>query len=304
MPLSTAISYPSYYRQGVLLMLLGAILFATKAIFIKLAYRYDVSSISLLALRMAFSLPFFLGIGYWKSRRDPNRAPLSWKDRSLIILLGLFGYYLASYLDFLGLQYLSAGMERLILFVYPTLVLLLGWLLLGRRIRPIQWLATALTYAGMAVAFSHTDLSWGSDIAKGALLVFGSAFTFSFFVLGSGELTPRLGSIRFTSMALSAAALGVIAHALLSKAPLWGLAPAVYAYGLAIAIIATVLPSYATTEGIRRIGAGNAAILGAVGPLATILLEYVVLNESLDGMQWIGGGLIVIGVVIIGRSKG
>lgn len=301
---SASTTAPSYYRQGVLLMLLGAVLFATKAIFIKLAYRYDISSISLLGLRMAFSLPFFLGIGYWKSQRDRSRAPLSWKDRSLIVLLGLFGYYLASYLDFLGLQYLSAGMERLILFVYPTLVLLLGWLLLGRRIRAVQWLATALTYAGMALAFSATDLSWGSDVAKGALLVFGSAFTFSFFVLGSGELTPRLGSIRFTSMALSAAALGVLTHALLSQAPLLGLPLAVYAYGFAIAIIATVLPSYATTEGIRRIGASNAAILGAMGPLATILLEYLVLEESLHGVQWIGGGLIIIGVVIIGRSKG
>ncbi len=293
----------SPYHLGVVLMLLGAMLFATKAIFIKLAYQYEVSSISLLALRMAFSLPFFLGIGYWQSRRDASRIALSWKERIGIILLGLIGYYLASYLDFLGLQYLTAGMERLILFVYPTLVLLLGFWWLGRRIEPLQWAATLLTYLGIAIAFSGSEWSWGNDFTKGAILVFGSAFTFAIFVIGSGELTPRLGSVRFTSFALSAAAIGVLTHALVEAAPLLGLAPAVYAYGFAIAIIATVLPSYATNEGIRRIGAGNAAILGAIGPVTTILLEYWVLGESLDGLQWIGGLLVILGVVLIGSQK-
>lgn len=284
-------------------MLLGAICFATKAIFIKLAYQYEVSSISLLGLRMAFSLPFFLGIGIWQSRRDPQRQPLTNKDRGIIIALGLGGYYLASYFDFLGLQYLSAGMERLILFIYPTLVLMLGSIFFKRKITRIQWLATGITYLGMALAFSTADFSLGSKFLLGASLVFGSALTYSIFVLGSGELAPRLGSIRFNSMAMVAAAVGVLAHAFLSGATFIGLAPAVYVYGLAIAIVATVIPSYLVTEGIKRIGAGNAAILGAIGPVATIILEYLVLDESLDGMQWVGAGLIILGVIIIGRSK-
>ncbi|MEM9835845.1 MAG: DMT family transporter [Bacteroidota bacterium] len=288
---------------GVALMLIGAVMFATKAIFIKLAYHYEVSSISLLALRMGFSLPFFLLIGYVKSRRDAARPPLSWRDRITIISLGLFGYYLASYLDFLGLQYLSAGMERLILFVYPTLVLLIGRILLKTPIKSIQWVATGITYLGIIVAFSTADFSMGSSFTLGAALVFGSALTYSFFVVGSGEFAPKLGSVRFTSLAMVAAALGVLAHATVSGAEIRQLAWPVYGYGFAIAIIATVIPAYLVTEGIRRVGAGNAAILGAVGPVATIILEYLVLDESLNTSQWLGAGLIISGVIIIGRSK-
>ncbi|MEL6357548.1 MAG: DMT family transporter [Bacteroidota bacterium] len=294
---------PGYHRLGVFLMLTGAVLFATKAIFVKLAYQYEVSSISLLGLRMAFSLPFFLLIGYWQGRRDQKRAPLTWRDRIIIIALGLVGYYLASYLDFLGLQYLSAGMERLILFIYPTLVLLLGWFFLAKKILPIQWLATGITYVGLMLSFSTSDFSGNSNLILGSLFVFGSAFTYSIFVLGSGELTPRLGSIRFTSLAMIAAALGVLTQVLISGESLLNLAPIIYAYGFTIAIVATVIPVYMITEGIKRIGAGNAAILGAVGPVATIVLEYLVLGESLDVIQWFGAILIIGGVVIIGRSK-
>lgn len=293
----------SYRSLGVLLMLTGSVLFAMKAIFIKLAYQFEVSSISLLTLRMAISLPFFLLIGYWKGRQDKNRAPLRWSDRGYMIMLGLFGYYLASYFDFLGLQYLSAGMERLILFIYPTLVLILGRVLLGTRILPIQWGATLVTYMGMALAFSTSDFSAGSNFLLGASLVFTSALTYSFFVLGSGQMAPRLGSVRFTSFAMTAAACGVLLHAAVVGAPLFNLRVEVYWYGLAIALIATVLPSYLVTEGIRRIGAGNAAILGAIGPVATILLEYFVLGETLDGPQWAGAILVIFGVVIIGRSR-
>lgn len=292
-----------YNNAGILMMLAGAILFATKAIFIKLAYAYEVSSISLLGLRMAFALPFFLLVGYLKGRKDFQRPALTWRDRGIIFLLGLCGYYLASYMDFLGLQYLSAGMERLILFIYPTIVLLLGWLVFGQKILRIQWIATLVTYLGLAVAFSTSDFSTGSNFTKGALLIFGSAFTYAIFLVGSGQLAPRLGSVRFTSVAMTVAALGVLAHAAVVQAPFFTLATPVYAYAFAIAIFATVIPSYLFTEGIRRIGAGDAAILGAVGPVATIVLEYVVLQETLDGVQWIGAMLVIIGVVIIGKNK-
>lgn len=296
---------PSSYRLvGILLMLLGAVMFATKAIFIKLAYQYSVSSISLLALRMGFSMPFFLAIGWWQNRNNRTQAQLTPRQIGGTVLFGVVGYYLASYLDFVGLQYLSAGMERLILFVYPTLVLLLGWIILRRPIRPIQWLATLITYIGMAIAFSTADLQLGSNFLLGAALVFGSALTYSGYVLYSGEMAPKIGSIRFTSLSMLAAATAVLLHAFLSGADIRGLDTMVYLYGFSIAIIATVIPAYLVNEGIRRIGAGDAAILGAVGPLATIILEYLVLEETLDTAQWAGAVLIICGVIIIGRSKG
>ncbi|MEM7573663.1 MAG: DMT family transporter [Bacteroidota bacterium] len=293
----------SFALGGILLVLLGAILFSTKAVLIKLAYQYEVSSISLLGLRMFTALPFFLTIGYWQRRRDPDRVPLQRRQLLFIILLGLCGYYLASYTDFLGLRYLSAGMERLILFTYPTLVLLMGWLLYGRKISRQQAYATLLAYLGIVVAFSTADWSGGSNFGLGASLVFFSAFSYGAFVVGSGVWAPKLGSIRFNSLAMTAAATGVIIQVLLQGAPIFGLAWPVYGYGIAMGIFATVLPSYMMTEGIKRIGPGTAAIMSSIGPVATIILEYLCLGEVMDAAQWIGGALIITGVVIIGRSK-
>lgn len=288
---------------GIVLLLTGAVLFSCKAIVIKLAYRYDISSISLLGLRMAFALPFFLVIGTLRRERSATYGRLGWRDLIIIVTLGLFGYYLASYTDFLGLQYLSAGMERLILFVYPTMVLLLQRIIFKTPIKPVQWVATAVCYAGIGLAFSGSDFSVGNQFALGAALVFTSALTYSFFVIGSGYFAVKLGSVRFTSVALTAASLGVLAHVYLSGNTLFGHPTAVYAYGLTLAIFCTVIPTYLVTEGIRRIGAGDAAILGATGPVATIVLEYFVLGEHLNWVQAAGAVLVIVGVVLIGRSK-
>ena len=291
-------------RLGVGLMLLGAILFSCKAIVIKLAYRYGIDSISLLGLRMAFALPLFLLIGYFRRERSATNGPLTATDVGTIVALGLFGYYLASYTDFLGLRYLTAGMERLILFVYPTLVLLLQRAIFKVRVKPLQWLATVICYVGIAVAFSGSDFTVGSNFSLGAGLVFLSAFLYSFYVIGSGRLAPRLGTVRFTSLALVSAAIGVLAQVYLSGHTLFGYARPVYVYGVVLAIFCTVIPSYLVTEGVRRIGANDAAIIGAVGPVATIVLEYFILDEQLNGVQGLGAGLVIVGVVIIGRSRG
>ncbi|WP_273445767.1 DMT family transporter [Neolewinella agarilytica] len=288
---------------GVGLMLLGAILFSCKAIVIKLAYQYEVTSITLLGLRMAFALPLFLLIAWFRRERTATHGPLSRRDFIVIVILGVFGYYAASYTDFLGLQYLSAGMERLILFVYPTMVLLLQRIIFGTPIKPVQWLATGICYAGIALAFSGSDFSVGNYTALGASLVFLSAFLYSFYVIGSGRFAPRLGTVRFTSLALVAASIAVLLHVFFSGNTLFGLEPGLYVYGLVLAVFCTVIPSYMVTEGVRRIGAGDAAILGAIGPVATIVLEYLVLNESLNLVQGIGAGLVIVGVVIIGRNK-
>jgi drug/metabolite transporter (DMT)-like permease len=243
-------------RLGLLCLLSGAVLFSCKAIVIKLAYQYEVSSISLLGLRMAFSLPLFLLIGYYRRERSSTHGKLKPGDYGALFFLGISGYYLASYTDFLGLRYLSAGMERLILFSYPTMVLVLQLLIFGVPIRRIQWVAVVICYGGIALAFSGADFSAGSNVPLGAGLIALSALLYSIFVIGSGRLAPRLGSIRFTSMALVVASVAVLLHVYFSDAPLFGLHTMVYVYGIIMAIFCTVIPSYLMTEGIRRLGAG------------------------------------------------
>ncbi|MCP9235136.1 DMT family transporter [Lewinella sp. JB7] len=289
---------------GIACLLLGAVLFSSKGVIIKLAYRYEVSSISLLGLRMIFSLPLFLLVGYVRGGKKPGRAAMTRTEVLTIIALGIMGYYLASYTDFLGLRYLSAGMERVILFTYPTMVLLIQRLVFATPIRPVQWVATAICYLGIVIAFSGSDLRPGGDFLRGAALIFASALLYSTYIIGSGRLAPRLGNVRFTSLALITASVSVILHVSVSSEPLLGLSPMVYVYAGVMAVFCTVIPSYLVTEGVRRLGAGDAAIIGAVGPVATIVLEYVVLHEHMNVLQGIGAGFIIAGVVIIGRSKG
>ena len=289
---------------GIACLLLGAVLFSAKGVIIKLAYQYGVSSISLLGLRMIFALPLFLAIGYFRSSGGTDKEPLTVRDFTTIVVLGILGYYLASYTDFVGLRYVSAGMERVILFIYPTMVLLLQRLLFKTRIRPVQWVATLICYLGIAIAFSGSDLSAGGDFVTGAAFILLSALLYSGYMIGSGRLAPKLGSVRFTSIALTTASLSVILHVALSDQPVLGLPEMVYIYGGIMAVFCTVVPSYLVTEGVKRLGAGDAAIIGAVGPVATIALEYIVLHEHMNLLQAGGALLIITGVVIIGRSKG
>ncbi|MBC6994011.1 DMT family transporter [Neolewinella lacunae] len=303
MPLAAPVLLSPDRKIGVGLMLLGAVLFSCKAIVIKLAYQYEISSISLLGLRMAFSLPLFLLIGYFRRERSATNGPLSARDVATIVVLGIFGYYLASYTDFLGLKYLSAGLERLILFVYPTMVLLLQRIIFGTRIQPLQWVATAICYAGIGLAFSDADFSAGSNLMLGGGLILLSAFLYSFYVIGSGFYATKLGTVRFTSLALVAASVAVLVHVWVSGNTLFGFPPVLYLYGAGLSVFCTVIPTYLVTEGVRRIGAGDAAILGAIGPVATIVLEYLVLGEHLTLLQGLGAVLVIVGVIIISRGK-
>ena len=295
----------SYFLAGVVICLLGAICFSTKAIFVKLAYREtQVDAVSLLALRMIFALPFFLVSAWWSSARTEN-VPFTWKQWLAVAGIGCLGYYVSSLLDFLGLQYVTAGIERLILFVYPTLVLLMSAFILKVKIKPIQWLALVITYAGLMLAF------WGEvrfdnqpqTFYLGVILIFICAVTYAMYIVASGQLIPAIGATKFNSYAMSFAALAVVLHFLIvNDNSLFNLDKQVYLYSFLMAIIGTVIPSYLVAIGIKRVGSGNAAIIGSVGPVSTIVQASFFLQEPIHLLQLVGTAFILGGVLMISKK--
>ncbi len=288
------------------LVFVGAIGYSSKAIFIKLAYRYGADSVSLVALRMAFSLPFFLiAAAYSRKQRKASDFQLTRKHWGQIIVLGLMGYYIASLLDFWSLQYLTASLARLILFTYPTMVLLLSALFLKR---PFSWGeagAVLLSYVGIALAFSQSvELAEGELFWKGVALSFGSALTFAIYMMGSGEFLPKMGTLRYNSLAMSIACFAIIIHhGIQHQWALFDFPTPVYWHCFGMAILATVLPSFMVAEGIRRLGAAPASIISSVGPISTIILASVFLDESFGHWQWLGAVLVIGGVLLLSWWK-
>ncbi len=297
----------SSFLSGVVIALTGAILFSTKAIFVKLAYRdTQIDAVTLLALRMVFSLPFFVASAFVSSGKSEN-VKFTGKQWFYVALVGCLGYYISSLLDFMGLYYVTAGIERLILFIYPTLVLLMSALVFKLKIKPLQWLALLVTYAGLVIAFvSEIDMSsaQNKNFLYGSLLIFLCAFTYAAYIVGSGRLIPKVGASKFNSYAMSFASAGVLLHFFFTSQRSLAHQPMlVYQYSFLMAIVGTVLPSYLVTEGIKRIGSGNAAIVGSVGPVSTLALAYFFLNESFSVWQLLGTVMILAGVFIIGKQK-
>lgn len=289
-----------------LLVFLGALCFSAKAVFIKLAYRLEIDSISLLALRMLFSLPVFLLVAWWTQRGKNQAYPKpTRREWWAIVMLGILGYYLASIFDFMGLQYIGASMERLILFIYPTLVLILSAVLLKKPIKKEQYIALTLTYIGVTLAFmGGIKVSGDPRFLLGGGLIFLSALTYAFYLMGSGDLLPRIGTLRFTSYAMTAASVAVLLHhAVVRQWQLFHYDASIYQFALLIAVISTVLPAFMISEGIRLIGAGNAAIIASVGPISTIILAYIFLEERLVVWQWVGALLVIAGVLLISLRK-
>ena len=294
---------------GALLVFSSSIAFSTKAILVKLAYRQGIDSVSLLALRFGFAAPFFayaafgdrLRLSLRLRLRLPSRVPsrLTRREGTAIVALGVLGYYLASLSDFIGLRYISAGLERLILFVYPTLVVVIEAGLFEIRLQRRQKLALFITYAGIFLAFRGELGSLGSDVPRGALWVFGSALTYAMYLIGAGQMIPKLGSQRFTGLSLLSATGAVLIHALLSGAHLFDLPPVAYGIGLVMALFATVLPAFLLTRGIALIGSGPAAIISTVGPVSTILLAYLFLEEALSPTEFLGTALVVVGATLV-----
>lgn len=295
-----------YFVSGIFLCLFGAICFSTKAILVKLAYRdTDVDPVTLLALRMIFSLPFFVVSAVFSSNQSTN-IKFTRNQWMAIAAIGCLGYYVSSLLDFLGLQYVTAGIERLILFVYPTLVLVISSTIFKTRITSWQWLALIVTYAGLVAAClpEIQETGRGENFWKGSLLILTCALTYAIYIVGSGKLIPAVGASKFNSYAMTFAAAAVIIHFFVtSNASLTDQPVTVYGYSFAMAIVSTVIPTYMISEGIKRVGSGNAAIIGSVGPVSTILQAAIFLQEPINALQVVGTALILAGVLMVGQKK-
>jgi drug/metabolite transporter (DMT)-like permease len=286
---------------GLAIAIAGAVLFSTKAIVAKLLYRYQLDAVTVIAFRMLFSLPVFAAVAFWQMRTE---APLSPADRWRLVGLGLVGYYISSFLDFLGLQYISVGLERLILFLTPTFVLLITAIFLKRRISRWEWMALALSYCGIVLVFVH-DLGGGKgDAVIGSLFVLGSAVAYSIYLLGSGELVRRIGALRLVSYAMCVSSVACIAQFFILRPPALLVQPAaVYGLSLVNGVFCTILPVFMTMAAVQRIGAATASQAGMIGPVSTLFLGALILGEPITAVQLGGTGLVFAGIYLLSKKK-
>ncbi len=290
---------------GTLLVAVAAIAFSGKAVIIKLAYRHGVDAVTLLALRMLFSAPFFMLLGWWASR-SKEIARLGARDHAALVALGFVGYYLASYFDFIGLQYVTAALERLLLFIHPTFVVLFSALIFGRRITGRDVFAIVVSYLGIALAVGHDLATQPGNVALGSFWVLLSALFYAAYLIGSGRIVHRVGTLRFAAYAGLVSSVCVVVHFLVTRDGrlLASQAMPVYWLALLMAVVSTVLPIVLTMEGIRRVGASHASIVASVGPLATIALGAIFLGEPVTWIQIAGAALVLTGVLAISLAKG
>ncbi|MBB1073669.1 DMT family transporter [Rhodoferax sp. 4810] len=292
---------PEKLVVGLVLATLGAIAFSGKAIIVKLAYRYGVDAVTLIMYRMLFALPIFAVMAWWSSRGKPALTRHDWFG---VLGLGFSGYYLASFLDFAGLAYISASLERLILYLNPTLVLILGLVLYQRRITRFQALGMGISYLGVLLVFGHEISLAGADAALGAALVFGSAISYALYLSFSGELVKRLGSLRLVGLATLVACVLCIAQFVILR-PLSAamVAPEVIWLSILNATLCTAAPVLMVMMAIERIGASLAAQTGMVGPMSTILMGALILGEPFTA--WVAAGtlLVILGIFVFMRRS-
>ena len=284
------------YVYGLLMAGLGSILFSGKAISVKLAFGYGANAETLIALRMLMALPLFWGIYWWQARRQVM-SPLTFKDKMKIFSLGFMGYFLSSYLDFLGLQYISVGLERIVLYLTPTIVLLISYFVLNKSISRLQWYALAVGYLGVIVVFIQDASSTGSMALLGMLLVFASACSYAIYMIGSGEMVGRVGSVRLVVYASSASALmSVIQILIYDPAAVFVQVPQIYWLSLLNASLCTVIPMLLIMIAINRIGSPLVAQAGILGPVSTLFMGWIVLSEPITWIQ-MGGMSLVMGAM-------
>ncbi|MCC6851770.1 MAG: DMT family transporter [Rubrivivax sp.] len=299
-PVSAAAAKSAPPWHGLALAALGSFAFSGKAIIVKLAYRYGVDAVTLIMYRMLFALPMFVLLAWWSGRGRPRLAARDW---AIVVGLGFSGYYLASFLDFAGLQYITAGLERLILYLNPTLVLLLGVLRFGQKARGRQLAAMALSYLGIVLVFGHEASLAGADAALGSLLVLCSAVSYAAYLVYSGQVVTRIGSLRLTGLATSVASVLCIGQFLLLR-PLAAavVAPEVIWLSLANAVLCTFVPVLLVMMAIERIGATLVAQTGMIGPVATIAMGVAILGEPLNRWIFAGSALVIAGIWLLART--
>jgi drug/metabolite transporter (DMT)-like permease len=296
------------YNQGFIWAVLGTILFSTKAILIKLCFKTtNIDASSLLMLRMLFALPFYAAaMWYYFANQQLKKVKAS--TYFAAGLIGLLGYYMSSLFDFIGLQYVSASIERIILFIYPTLAVLLNLLIFKVAITKRQWLAILITYIGIGLAY------WGelNQIPDTKMFFFGTwmillcAITFAIYLVGSGNIIPKIGAPQFTSLSMLAASVGIFIHYFVTHQQ--GIAsivdmPILYSnsiwFVIALAIIATVIPSFLMSGGMKRIGSNDLAIITSIGPVSTLFQARWILNEAFSWEQILGTVFVVLGVILV-----
>lgn len=288
------------FLLGVLLLAIANICFSGKAILVKLMYREGLDVPTVLALRMLLALPFYMAIAIYLHQRTAN-VRLSLRQWLAISGLGILSYYVSSMLDFWGLHYVTASVERLVLYTYPTLVLLLSAIFFKKKITRIQLLALLLTYAGIVLAFAaEQGFSGQRDVLLGGGLVFACAFSYSFYVVLTGEYVHKVGSAKFTCYAVMAATVPALVQSWVHNGlDIFGYSFQVYHLSVWLAVVATVVPTFLIVEGIRLIGANNSGIVGFVGPVATIFLGYWFLGEPVTALQLLGTAVVLAGVFLL-----
>lgn len=294
----------AYRWMGIMFAVAGTVSFAFRPVIIKLGYAAaPVSATTLLFLRMSLSLPFFAAVAWWL-RGGP---PLARRDWAGIVLLGFLGYYLASLLDFLGLQYVSAGLGRLIMFLYPTLVVMLSAVFLAKRPTPRELAALAFTYAGIALVLSQR-LAAGPEhrlFLLGAAFIFGAAMCYAVYLVTGSQLVKRVGSMRFTAYTMMVSTVpALVQFALLESPAALRLPGEVWLYAILLATACTVLPVFLVAEALKRIGANHFALIGALGPVTTVIADFGLLGGGLTPLQLLGGALVIAGVLLVSVKKG
>lgn len=287
---------------GIVLALAGAMAFSGKAIIVKLAYRYGVDAVTVIMFRMLFALPIFLAMGWWAGRGKP---PLTRGDWLGVVGLGFTGYYLSSFLDFIGLQYVTASLERLILYLNPTLVLLFNWALYRKRFTRMQLLGMGVSYLGVVLVFGQEARLEGSNVALGTLLVFGSAVSYAVYLVYSGQMVRRVGSLRLVGLATSVACVCCIVQFLVLRPVSVALtvAPQVVWLSVLNAVVCTAVPVLLVMMAIERVGAAVTSQTGMVGPMSTILMSVWLLGEPFTVFVAAGTVLVIAGIFVFTRGS-
>jgi drug/metabolite transporter (DMT)-like permease len=293
------LSQANFRLWGILFALAGVVSFAFRPVLIKLSYAaHPVSATTLLFLRMSLSLPFFLAMAWWFR----NQGPLARRDWLGILALGFLGYYLASLLDFLGLQYVPAGLGRLIMFLYPTLVVILSAVFLGKPATRGELAALAVTYAGIALLLAERlgVAPEHRQFMLGAALVFASAMCYAVYLVTGSQLVRRVGSARFTAYTMIVSTVpAVVQFFALEPASALDLPARLWWYAILLATACTVLPVFLVAEALKRIGANHFALIGALGPVTTVVADFVLMQGALSTLQIVGGALVISGVLLV-----